>query len=179
MPISPPKPLNAVCPARVATPDPGPTKPADQPSLGPPADTADVKDTCVTHSACTERAHGRCVHKDTYEVTTFGERHIIPAHNECVYDECTSDDECRRTSTYEPRAEQVCTCGADRNTCTFANCRQDSDCPAPFPCGAWHYCHSAPDACRTTDDCKRGEGCVYSWELKHYICQVQTQIAPD
>ncbi len=110
---------------------------------------------------------------------TFGQRRIIPAHNECVYDECTSDDECRRTSMHAPNADLVCTCASERNTCSFANCRQDSDCPAPFPCGGWHYCHAAADECRASSDCKRDKECVYSWEVKHYVCKTIERIAPD
>jgi hypothetical protein len=148
--------------------DPGPTK-----------GTA-VKDACVKHADCRERDHGRCVHQDEREAQSFGTKHVIPAHNECVYDDCTSDDECRRTGEHEPRTELVCTCAPERNTCTFANCRKDSDCPSPFTCGGWHYCHSAADACR--DDakaCKSGEDCVYSWDVKHYICKHQVHVAPD
>ncbi len=109
----------------------------------------------------------------------FGQRRVIPAHNECVYDECESDDECRRTTTYEPRAESVCTCSDERNTCTFANCRVDSDCPSPYPCGAWNYCHSAADACRADTDCKGEQSCVYSWQAKHYVCEMRYNTAPD
>lgn len=173
-----PKPQNEVCPPRVRGPDPGPTKAGG--ALATTAERADVKDACVKHADCTQHEHGRCVHQPEREVTPFGQRRIIPAHNECVYDECTSDDECRRTSTHEPRAELICSCGQDRNTCAFANCRRDSDCPTPFPCGAWRYCHSAADGCRTDADCKKpGEQCVYSWDVNHYICKELERIAPD
>lgn len=178
-PTVPPKVQNESCTPRPPTPDPGPSKSGSHHALGPPSEVADVKDACVKHASCTERPHGRCVHQDERDVQTFGTRRTIPAHNECVYDDCTSDDECRRTSTYEPRAELVCTCAPDRNTCTFANCRRDSDCPSPFTCGGWHYCHSAADGCRETKDCQPGEDCIYSWEVKHYVCKHQTRIAPD
>lgn len=176
-----PKPLNAVCPPRAASAAPGPTKPDAVASqrLGLPGEVVDVKDDCVKHSDCSERAHGRCVHKAAYETNPFGQRRVIPAHNECVYEECMSDEECRQTGTHEPRAELICVCTPERNTCTFANCRVDSDCPAPFKCGSWSYCHSAADACRASSDCKAGDECVYSWEEKHYICRKEERIAPD
>jgi len=167
------------CSPRAKTKDPGPTRAAKRPELGPPSESAEAKDECVSHAECKAYGHGRCVHHAEREVETFGTRRTIAAHNECVYDECTSDDECRRTGTYEPRAELVCTCDAERNTCTFANCRKDSDCPASFTCGGWHYCHSAADGCRETKDCKAGEDCIYSWDVKHYICKHQQRIAPD
>jgi hypothetical protein len=180
VPTSGLKPLNGVCPQRKRGRDPGPTKVAGSaPRLGPSAETADVKDACLKHAECIERLRGRCVHQHEYETNHFGQRRFIPAHNECVYDECTSDDECRRTTIYEPRAESVCTCTDERNTCTFANCRKDSDCPSPFPCGPWHYCHSAADTCRASSNCKAGEDCIYSWEVKHYVCKQQEHIAPD
>lgn len=170
---------NVVCPPRQLGRDPGPTKVSAYSPAGPPGDVADVKDRCVRHADCSQYPHGRCVHEAEREVHPFGQRRIIPAHNECIYDECTSDDECRRTSTHEPRAEQVCNCSPERNTCSFANCRADSDCPSPFPCGPWRYCHSAADKCRTNADCRAGDGCVYSWSVKHYICETETHIAPD
>lgn len=178
-PTSPTKVLDESCPPRARTRDPGPTKPGSPHGLGPPSEVAEVKDACVKHAECTERAHGRCVHQDESVVQTFGTRRTITAHNECVYDDCTSDDECRRTGAYEPRAELACMCAADRNVCTFANCRKDSDCPSPFTCGGWHYCHSAADGCRETKDCPPGEDCIYSWDVNHYICKHQTHIAPD
>jgi hypothetical protein len=103
---------------------------------------------------------------------------MIPAHNECVYDECERDDECRRNSTSEPKSEEVCDCGEERHVCSPANCRANSDCPPPYTCGDWRYCHSAADACKANADCKVGD-CVYSWEVKHYVCKVQEHIAPD
>jgi hypothetical protein len=175
---APTKLQNETCSPRRAK-DPGPTKATRRQQLGP-SPVADVKDACVKHADCRERGHGRCVHEDERETQSFGTKRTIPAHNECVYDDCTSDDECRRTGEYEPRAELVCTCAPERNTCTFANCRKDSDCPSPFTCGGWHYCHSAADACRDdAKDCKSGENCVYSWDVKHYICKHQVNVAPD
>jgi hypothetical protein len=174
-----PKAQNEVCQSRVLGPDPGPTKSGRTAMTLPSESTADVKDSCVAHAECKARDHGRCVHQPEHEVHPFGQRRIIPAHNECVYDECTSDDECRRTSPYEPRAEQVCNCSPERNTCSFANCRRDSDCPSPFTCGPWRYCHSAADKCRVNTDCKKDQICAYSWEVKHYACKEDERIAPD
>lgn len=51
--------------------------------------------------------------------------------------------------------------------------------PVWVPCGPWRYRHSAADKCRTNADCKAGDGCVYSWSVKHYICETETHIAPD
>lgn len=166
--------LDEVCTPRAVTPDPGPTK------RDPYAPPSTVVDQCVRHADCTIAAHGRCVPMPWREAYTFGERREVPAHNECVYDECTSDDECRRTTTHEPRAEKICICAEERNTCTFANCRKDSDCAAPYTCGTWRYCHAAADACSPTKPCKAaGEECRYSWDLAHYVCEVPVNIAPD
>jgi hypothetical protein len=163
--------LDARCAPRPRAPSPGPTPP----ELG----SGPVKEDCGKDDDCNVAAYGRCLHRAASEVTTFGTRHQIPAHNDCLYDECTSDDECRRHSTYEPRAESVCDCSPERRVCGFANCRTNADCPPPFTCGPGRYCGSTRDACRGSAECKASEACVYSWKAKHYVCETPSNLPPE
>jgi len=165
------RPLDGRCAPRPPSADPGPTK-AKGDQLLLPGEPVAKADECTKHADCRAYKHGRCVARAAAESHYHGRNFSIPAHNDCLYDECTSDEECRKDAAHEPRADLVCTCNADeRHTCSFANCRADSDCPSPFPCGAMGYCHAASDACRTKADCKGRENCTYDWSVSHYVCR--------
>jgi hypothetical protein len=165
--------LDGACPARTPGPDPGATPAADDDRLAAPgARRVDRSDECTKHADCSRVPGGRCVRREPRSESLRGEQLYFLAHNECVYDECVRDEDCRRDSPYEPRAERACNCDiADINRCTFGNCRKDTDCPPPFPCGPYRYCHSDRDGCRKKSDCNGAEECMYSWEVKHYVCK--------
>ena len=162
--------LDERCEPRVVGGDPGPTGPATAHTRLPGKPVAKA-DECVRHADCVARPHGRCVAREEHETFYHSTSIVVPAHTECLYDECTSDAECRERGENEPRADLVCRCDAkERHTCTFANCRTDADCPAPFACGSYQYCHSAADECQKPSDCTGGRACTYSWEKKSYLC---------
>lgn len=66
--------LDVRCAPRPRAPSPGPTPP----ELG----SGPVKEDCTTDDHCKAAASGRCLHRAASEVTTFGTRHQIPAHND-------------------------------------------------------------------------------------------------
>jgi hypothetical protein len=97
----------------------------------------------------------------------------------CLYEECTSDDDCGSgsacfcsddatycgggyaTSCPLLGADSVCACGV-ANQCKKGNCRTDADCgqdgycsPAIDDCGhvLGYYCHTAADECVNDEDC--------------------------
>jgi hypothetical protein len=163
------RPLRGVCVARTGTPDPGPTKARPSSLGGPPIS---LKDECLKHVDCKEAGHGRCVSTPASSESNHGTWFETPAHNTCVYDECLSDEECRKSG--DPQAiERVCLCNSiGRNTCGFANCREDTDCPTGFPCGTGAYCHAPEDECRLDADCPSAKKkCGYEQAAKKYTCK--------
>ncbi len=47
-------------------------------------------------AGCTASPHGRCVRRASRTDHIRGESVYFAAHNECVYDECTRDTDCRQ-----------------------------------------------------------------------------------
>ena len=96
--------------------------------------------------------------------------------NECTYDACTSDADCK---TGGP-----CECDLYRgNYCAAGNCKVDADCGAGGSCaessslecrGARepsYYCRTPKDTCVDDGDCKPDHACVYSSQLGTFTCE--------
>lgn len=169
-----PKPLNGKCTTRVLGANPGPTPAAPKTPLQDPNVYAPpAKDECTKHAECKDRPYGRCVRIQTTSFSDHGQRRVIPTQNACLYDECMSDAECRRTSTHEPKKESACFCDSDNtNRCRFANCKEDSDCPPGSSCGSAFYCHTPADECQKESDCGAPKKlCTYDWEVRRYLCK--------
>jgi hypothetical protein len=133
---------------------------------------------CKIDADCKDRPAGRCV-------VLNGDKHESPVVG-CVYDECTSDRDCK--------AGTVCICGSgrgtSRNACLPGNCHaatlgESSECGA-FACIAsvsplvvsssrsieGYFCRTREDQCRSDRDCdlEGGSACTYRRELGRFTC---------
>lgn len=148
--------------------DPDPPKRSGTCDPGPSPGPTSAKDECATHADCKVEKHGRCVR--------------AKERNTCVYDHCTSDQECRSLlGSASPHPEHiVCGCRKDdpaetyaQNMCGEANCVTDADCPAPYTCegpSKRRFCHAPGDACQKHADCPANHACRYNLELQRYVC---------
>jgi hypothetical protein len=154
------------------------------PQEGPVSCSQGPADACHVPADCTAGLDGYC------RPSVSGG---VPACA-CVYDDCLTDDDCAPGS--------ACSCDANRGgagasgsptKCVPANCRLDADCGpngycssssfsgGPGGCGSYvHgvYCHTSADECGNASDCGAlGFACVYSLEVRHWICTEVTYCA--
>jgi hypothetical protein len=114
---------------------------------------------CCTSADCNSSPQGRCV-PYTYQ---YCGGPPPPPGNQCIYDECDGDEDCRAKPNgfcatsfphrciYGPCATNAgCTRGAG-GTCVMR--RLDPSCASEVV-----YCRYASDSCRTNDDCKADAG---------------------
>ena len=136
------------------------------PATRPPGDARAVQvgdgAKCATDGDCTAGNNGRCME--------VGSRN---RQNECTYDACRVDADCK---TGGP-----CECRTLGNRCLAGNCRTDADCGAGGSCGqaddagcgeqtSSYYCRTADDACLEDSDCGKDARCTYLPELAHWGC---------
>jgi len=179
-------------------PGPGPT-PASLRTRPPSAAPIDanaipikaIDDECTTPADCKTGRHGRCVRRETGGPTVdrIGERLAYQGiHNQCIYDECESDAECRASGIFGdyPRPNEiVCSCRAPsdvdgRNVCALGNCVTDGDCQSPYRCegGKNRFCHSSKDDCQRHADCGGKKACRHDLSATppRYTCNFLLQI---
>ena len=125
---------------------------------------------CTSDSECTSGENGQCQFENFYYSRCF-----------CVYDECSTDDDCD---------VGLCTCGNEElyaqghNVCqATGDCRTNDDCDLGLCMGhrgngegcygtgpditAW-YCATSEDLCRSDKDCTHGDLC--RWDQDHWGC---------
>lgn len=149
-----------------------------------------IDDECVTPADCKAERHGRCVRRETGAATLdrIGERLATQGiHNQCIYDECESDAECRasgRFGDYPRPNEIVCRCRApgdigDRNVCALGDCLTDADCSSPYRCEGDRnsFCHSSKDDCQRHADCGGNKACRHDLaaDPPRYTCNFLRQ----
>lgn len=142
---------------------------ASAPGVGTPG----AGGACDRDSDCKGGRNGRCMPKLGMSATG----------NECEYDACFSDAECKSGET--------CTCGIRepwpaRHRCQPSNCRVDRDCgPKGFCSPSKHalasktvegwYCHTDDDECMNDSDCPsevpgRTDYCGYNANKERWVC---------
>ncbi len=128
-----------------------------------------TKPGCASDAECKDGKNGHCVY------VQYGPR---PGKNDCIYDECFTDEECR--SGGGPSGPCECGTNGATNSCAKGNCNKDGDCggrtcakSADFNCGrGWgsgYYCHTANDACTKDSDCAPRE-CRYDRNKERWAC---------
>jgi hypothetical protein len=91
---------------------------------------------CMADADCTEKAHGRCVPKNS--IPNCGG--AVPVGNTCLYDQCATDADCKAGM---PAGATVATClpaiqGRQTTVCAYGACRTHADC-TKHPGGACTY----------------------------------------